>query len=104
MAGTLLGSWWQNSRWLHVIARGVKSNVADFAANGEWFSRLFCNAFWNPNTATGFRPWLATAFNNKSGINPAVNGYKLGDCTREPVYNLMKILDVIDTSRTIHSL
>lgn len=55
--------------------------------------KTYLKAIWNPQTQTGTRSWLETAFNKKS-VTAAASNYQ-GDIDHEPTYVLIEMLGVV---------
>lgn len=64
MSGTLLGSWWQYSRWIWSIGRSLRINPPSSAERTA--TETFCKTFWDADAETGTRSWLASRFNEKA--------------------------------------
>ena len=91
MAGSTTGSWWQYSKWVWNTARNMRITEptgAELAA-----VKTFIKAIWNPQTQTGTRPWLETAFNKKSAT-AAASDYQ-GDIDSEPTCVLVEMLALV---------
>ena len=85
------GSSWQYARWTANIARNARITEptgVELAA-----VRTFLKAIWNPQTQTGTRSWLETAFNKKS-VTAAASNYQ-GDIDSEPTHVLIEMLNVV---------
>jgi len=85
---------WQYARWVWNIARNMRITEptgAELAA-----VKTFLKAIWNPQTQTGTRSWLETAFNKKS-VTATASSYQ-GDIDSEPTCVLVEMLGVVGRS------
>jgi hypothetical protein len=90
MAGSSTKSWWQYARWTSNIGRNMRITEptgAELAA-----LKTFLKLFWNPMTATGTRPWLATTYNKKAVT--ATTNY-VCDIDSQPTHVLVELLVVV---------
>lgn len=85
------GSSWQYKRWVSNIARN--SRITEPKGAEKTAVKTFLKAIWNPQTQTGTRPWLETAFNKKS-VTAAGSQYQ-GDIDKEPTCVLVEMLNVV---------
>ncbi len=85
------GSNWQYARWVWNIARNsriTEPTGAELAA-----VKTFLKLIWNPQTQTGTRSWLETAFNKKS-VTAAASNYQC-DIDAEPTHVLVELVGVV---------
>ena len=85
------GSNWQYSRWVWNIARNAR--ITEPTGAELTAVKTFLKLIWNPQTQTGTRPWLETAFNKKS-VTAAASNYQ-GDIDAEPTCVLIEMLGVV---------
>jgi len=91
MAGSSTASWWQYARWTWNIARNAR--ITEPTGAELTAVKTFLKAIWNPQTQTGTRSWLETAFNKKS-VTAAASNYQ-GDIDAEPTHVLVEMLGVV---------
>lgn len=92
MSGSLTANWWEYSRWVRNIARNMRITPAiDNAFEAEIVT--FIKFFWNPQTQTGSRSWLATKFGMLSAT-PSASHYQ-GDIDSEPFSVRVRMVEVI---------
>jgi hypothetical protein len=85
------GASWQYARWVGNAARNMRITEptgAELAA-----VKTFLKVIWNPQTQTGTRSWLETAFNKKS-VTATASSYQ-GDIDSEPTCVLVEMLNVV---------
>ena len=82
---------WQYARWVWLITRNSRITEPTGAALAA--VKTFLKAIWNPQTQTGTRSWLETAFNKKS-VTAAASNYQ-GDIDAEPTHVLVEMLGVV---------
>lgn len=98
MSGTTTANWAQYSRWAYIVPRVLKSNLP---ANEDAVDllmptlRAYVKYFWNQKAQTGTRPWLATAFLNRTGISYSKGAHTAGDPDYEPARSLLTQMEVI---------
>lgn len=90
MAPSATKSWWQYARWTWNIARN--SRITEPTGAELTAFRTFIKTFWDPMTATGSRPWLATDFQKKAVT--AGNGYRCNIDT-QPTHVLVELVNII---------
>ena len=68
---------------------GTFDGVVVVSGSEEKVVRRFVRYFWDANNSTGSRPWIAWKF-----LHDGTQGmtYKPGDCMKEPVHVLVKLL------------
>ena len=82
-------SWWQYARWTQNIGRNSRiTEPVDPSAELTAY-RTFLKAIWNPVTATGTRPWLATTYNKKAVTQST--GYQC-DIDVQPTHVLVELI------------
>jgi len=92
MSASTTASWWQYSAWVKNIARNMRiTPPTDNSLEAQ--IKTFIKYFWNPQTQTGTRPWLADKFMRLS-VTAAASNY-LGDVDQEPFAVQDKMLEVI---------
>ena len=86
-----LGGHWQYSKWIWNTARNMRITEPTGAELSA--VRTFLKAIWNPQTQTGTRSWLETAFNKKS-VTATASEYQC-DIDSEPTHVLVEMLGVV---------
>lgn len=85
------GSSWQYSKWVNNISRNMK--ISEPTGAELTAVKTFLKVIWNPQTQTGTRSWLQTAFNKKS-VTAAGSSYQ-GNIDLEPTVVLVEMLTVV---------
>jgi len=91
MSNWAAGSSWQYKRWVSNISRN--SRITEPEGAELTAVKTFLKLIWNPQTQTGTRSWLETAFNKKS-VTAAGSNYQ-GDIDLEPTCVLVEMLNVV---------
>lgn len=84
-------SWWQYSQWVRNVARNARITNPTGAELAAF--KTFIKTFWNPQTDTGTRPWLAQKFMRLSAT--ATASHYEGDIDNEPTPVLVRMVEVI---------
>ena len=92
MSASTTASWWQYSAWVKNVARNMRITTPTSVAF-ETQIKTFIKYFWNPQTSTGTRPWLADKFMRLS-VTAAASQY-LGNIDSEPFAVQVKMVEVI---------
>lgn len=83
---------WQYSRWIYTISRNHKITEPTGAEKTAVIA--FLKVFWNPITETGTRPWLDTAYRQKSVGSGATDRYQC-NLDVEPTNVLVELISVV---------